>query len=56
MPHEATFDEFGKRYVLAPDFHALVEKVARAMEADPSLSQLIVDSLQELWVLPPTEN
>jgi hypothetical protein len=49
-------DEFGTRYVLAPDFHAMVEKVASTMEADPTLSHLIVDSLQELWVLPPTES
>lgn len=45
-------DEFGTRYVLVPDFHAMVEQVASTMETDPKLSQLIVDSLQELRVLP----
>ncbi len=45
-------DEFGEENVLAPEFHALVEKTASAIEDDDELAGLLNEAMAELLVNP----
>jgi hypothetical protein len=41
-------DDFGGKYVLAPDFQVMVDKVASALEDDPELGSCLKDAVGEL--------